>query len=405
MQWTDFSYLNRHDQIHAVTKEELERRLALVRGVMREKGTALFLLPSCRWNSLSIWLTGSEHPDMLLVPLEGKMVKVYGPENLSPDALAFRPEREDPLGLCMWADSIDFGWIASLAAACGGRIGYDNAEPLESGFLDSLRAAVPNLELVPMSDDISLLKAAKSPFEQELVWASARMHQKILEAVPAVLRVGRTMKEVSDELRWLAIQMGSTGEDMCLMIHIFDPDGRPQDAEFSAYPGRRFTASDITAVLMETNGPGGMFHAVCRYFAFGEPSAEFRERYRVAVEANRLVGQLMCPGNTIRNVADTVNNFIRSHGYYTDDCCYLHGMGYTMWEFPAIADNTYEKHYQLSEDLPLQAGMISLAHPHVGHSGNRYTIRDEMIRCIDSYIVAPGGAVRGNTLTQDIIRL
>lgn len=402
MKFGQFTMRNRHDQIEAVTPEERKRRFGIVRRIMKEKDIAVFLLPDCS-DSLGPWLCGTEYPSWLILPEEGELLKFYPKGTVNADTCAFIPEKEDPVGMCRWAVKEDWSQVARLAALHGGRIGVAALHAMDVQLYETLKAIIPGFEPVDIGDDIHLEKAKKSLFEQGLVWESARMHQKILEAVPSILRPGRTMKEVSDEIRYLALQFGSTGEDMCLMIHTQTLDGEPLDEQFEPYPGRRFGREDLVSVLLETNGPGGFYHALGRYFAFQKPSETFLKRYKTALEANHLAGRLMCPGNSLRNAADTVNQFIRGCGYYTDDCCYMHGMGYTMWEYPALADNTYEKNYQVSEDMPLTEGMISLAHPHVGYEENRYTPREAMVRCIDSYIVKEGGAVRGTGMTQDII--
>ncbi len=404
MKFEQFSMRNRHDQIYAVTAEEKLRRIELVKKVMREKEVEVFLLADCA-DSLGCWLCGTAYPALLVVPLEGDMIKIYPAGSSNPDTRAFVRVQEDPLGMCRQEEKPDWEQIARLVARCDGRIGTAGLENMDVQMYEQLTAAVPDLQPVDIGYDINIVRAEKSPFEQELLWESARMHQKILEAVPALLRPGRTMKEVSDDLRYLALEFGSTGEDMCLMIHTLDKEGIPLDEVFEPFPGRYFGAEDIVSVLVETNGPGGFYHAIGRYFAFCSPTEQFMERYKVAVEANQLVGKMMYPGNTLRNVADTVNDFIRDSGYYTDDCCYLHGMGYAMWEFPAIADNTFGKQKLPYEDLVLKEGMVSLAHPHAGKPDRRFTEREEMIRCIDSYMVREGGAARMNTMTQDIIML
>lgn len=94
------------------------------------------------------------------------------------------------------------------------------------------------------------------------------------------------------------------------------------------------------SILLETSGPGGLFSPNLRYWSFGDISDSFAERYRVALGAQNLVQSLLRPGISIRCVADRVNDYIRAAGHYTDNCCYIHSMGYAMGDYPVLTDNS-----------------------------------------------------------------
>ena len=64
-----------------------------------------------------------------------------------------------------------------------------------------LNRELPGTEWVDVDFEIGMIQGQKSEFEMQLVRESIRMHDNIHAAVPAILRIGRTVKEVSDDLR------------------------------------------------------------------------------------------------------------------------------------------------------------------------------------------------------------
>jgi Xaa-Pro aminopeptidase len=393
--------IRRHDRINAITKEERARRLGLLEEIIRTASVGALMVFECPKYGTGFWITSHEHQECTIVLDSGRVIEVYDTGCAwAPEVLVDEP---DVLGVCEQTDVFDAGLVADAAERAGGRIGVVNGEGMSIGYLRRLREAIPNLELVDLSDDVEFAKSPKSPFEQELSLLSADMHQRVFSAVPAMMRAGRTVKDLTDEIRYLALQLGSSGEDMCLMAHVLDKDGVPCHEGDTAFPGERIGNEGMVSLLLETNGPGGYYQVIGRYFAFEEPSDSFKARYETAVSANRLVGELMKPGVSLREVADTVNQFIRDAGYYTDDCCYLHSLGYFLYEYPSIADYTFVKNEQVSEDTPLVEGMLSLAHPHVGYEEPKFTPRDDMVRCVDTYRVTASGSTRCNSLSQDIV--
>ncbi len=408
MDFSQYPMINRYERIYALPESELERRWEAIRQVMRAHGltvTLFFQLEDC---GTGWWLLDCSNklPACVVLPLEDDPVAVY-PSRTAGEAGRFN--RRPYPGRTVVEDD-PYGRIANvnqcpsvrryLKAGQPARIGVFHGEAMTVALRRELLEGAQDAELVDITADIARARSLKSPFDQQLCRASAQMHRVFLEAVPSVVRIGRTEKEVLADLHRLAMDMGSGGEDMCLMMHSFTPRGEflPADA-YLELPGRRFEEGDLFSILLETSGPGGMFAANLRYWSFGDVTDEFMERYRIAVGAQDLVQSLLKPGVSLRQTADQVNDYIRGTGHYTDNCCYMHSMGYAMGDYPCLTDNSAHQRKLPEEDEPLRPGTLLLAHPHVGFAGP--TRRDDMVRVIETYLVGEESAERLTTAPRD----
>ena len=405
MNFERFDMLNRYERILAVPREEWHRRWDRVRDVMRELDLgAIFVYGNAR-AGIGFWLTGYNRQEITIVPFEGDIQEVLRKKPSYLNETAFCPVDGGASPVPSVNRVTAPAWVSLRAQIGIKRIGLINAIDMTVGNCEEIKQNLPGATFVNVDNEVGVLQGYKSEFELELVRESMKMHDRIHAAVPAILRVGRTMKEVSDDIRSLVLQNGSSGEDMCLMILTHDLDGRSNE-ESAVVPGKKFTRSDIVEVLLETNGPGGYYTVVMREYALGTPSDEFLARYEIAKSANLLAGKLMYEGNTLRKIADQVNDFIQSTGYTTDNCCYLHSMGYDLGEMPILRDatNPFDSE-KPSEVLPLHSGMVSLAHPHVGFRTSQAYNRHDMMRIVETWQVTRRGGIRLSKTPTDIIYL
>lgn len=411
MDFTQFGMINRYERICALPESELDRRWDALRQVMREHDVRVMLLNHVDDCGMAWWLIGcsSKLPSVIVFPLEGEPVAVYPSEMRAGTEFNDRPypgRTRVEAGIYGRVRNVNRFSAEEirrrLAKDQPARIGVVHPQMMTHGVKDELFGAIPELQLVDLTAQVARVRSQRSPFDIELARASAQMHRIFLEAVPSVARIGRTEKELKADLHRLAMDLGSGGEDMCLMLHVFDREGRMlRQGAYQRLPGRRLQEGDMFSILLETSGPGGLFSANLRYWSFGDVSEGFAERYRIAVEAQKLVQSMLRPGISIRCVADRVNDYIRATGHYTDNCCYMHSMGYTMGEYPCLTDNSVNQPKLAEEDDPLQPWTILLAHPHVGFA--QQTDRDDMARVIDTYLVHETGCERLTTTPREPI--
>ncbi len=409
MDFTTYSMINRYERICALPESELDRRWEAVRTVMRKHDVPVTVFANVGDCGMGWWLIGgsSKLPSYIIFPLDGEPTAVYPSRTRCGEGFNSRPyPGRTPVergiyGRVQNVNEFQAGLVKKHMRVGGpSRVGFVNPGALDIAAKRKLASEIPGMQIVDIGRDVAKIRSVKSEFDVELCRASAQMHRIFLETVPAIVRIGRTEKEVLADLHRLAMDFGSGGEDMCLMMHLFDSRGAilPHVPD-ETLPGRRFQQGDLLSILLETSGPGGQFTANLRYWSFGDPTDEFLERYQVAEGAQDLVQSLLKPGVSLRSVADQVNAFIRGKGHYTDDCCYMHSMGYTMGEYPVLTDNSVNQPKLPEEDDPLAANTILLAHPHVGFATP--TQRDDMMRIIETYLVREDGAERLTTTPRD----
>ena len=246
---------------------------------------------------------------------------------------------------------------------------------------------------------IDEFKVVKSDEERELIREANLMHEKLLWAAPMVVRQGRSVKDINNDLLHMSIEMGSGGH----FIHLFmmcggmdEPMHPPMDARREAWPGRVLNRGDRAFLLLETNGIGGHYTAIGRWVCLGEPSESFARTWDMAVRAQKNAGRLMVPGKTFRQVADENRKFIEGCGFETNDQNYLHSLGYVYGERPYLND--------VSENCPIREGMCYIAHPII----RRYYpelgpgVKDDCF-ALDTYHITANGGVRANAFPQELI--
>ena len=409
MDFTQFGMINRYERICALPESELDRRWGVIRDVMRAHDVPVMVLFNVGESGMAWWLIScsSKLPSVIIFPLEGEPVAVYPPRGRVTDSFNDRPypgrtKVEGGIhGRVRNTNSFRAENVRRyLTPGKPARIGAVHPQAMTQGVRKELLGGIPDAHLVDLTAQVARVRSQRSSFDLELARASAQMHRVFLEAVPSIARIGRTEKELKADLHRLAMDLGSGGEDMCLMLHVFDREGRIlRQGPDQALPGRRLQEGDRFSILLETSGPGGLFSANLRYWSFGDISDSFAERYRVALGAQNLVQSLLRPGISIRCVADRVNDYIRAAGHYTDNCCYIHSMGYAMGDYPVLTDNSAHQPKLPEEDDPLQPWTILLAHSHVGFAPR--TDRDDMARIIETYLVSDTGCERMTTAPRE----
>ena len=93
-------------------------------------------------------------------------------------------------------------------------------------------------------------------------------------------------------------------------------------------------SSDL--LLIENNGPGGMFAELSRTFVLGKPAQELVDALGHILEAQTHTLKLMKPGASCKDIIESHNAFMRSRGLPEEKRLYAHGQGYDMVERPLV---------------------------------------------------------------------
>ena len=168
-----------------------------------------------------------------------------------------------------------------------------------------------------------------------------------------VIRPGLRGFELYAEVLHKTTLMGSERQ---LVLVNSGPQGAPVPFAPLHFQNRVMQEGDQVSLLIEVNGPGGMYAELGRIFSIGEPSQEMRDAMAVSVAAQELSLGMLKPGADPRELWDANNTFMEKNGYFPELRLYAHGQGYDLVERPLI---------RYDEPMKIQAGMNLTVHPTV----------------------------------------
>ncbi len=115
--------------------------------------------------------------------------------------------------------------------------------------------------------------------------------------------------------------------------------------------GNQFT------LMVEINGPGGMYAEIGRVYFLGKVPSELYDAYELCKETQRVTLKLLKPEADPAEIWRANNEFLLKRGQIPETRLYAHGQGYDLVERPAIRDD---------ESMKLKAGMNITVHPTIG---------------------------------------
>jgi len=152
------------------------------------------------------------------------------------------------------------------------------------------------------------------------------------------------------------------------------PPGKPARLVLPCFANRVIEEGDQFTILIETNGPGGVWTELQRTICLGDASPELEAHFALAQELQRVTLNLLKPGADPREIWEANNAFLRSRGYPEEHRIYAHSMGYDMVERPGVS---------AEETIKIQARMNIAVHPAVssdkalGMYCENYLVREE----------------------------
>lgn len=403
--------VNRYEQVSCFSKEEMERRFALMRQTMREQETDVVLILEGFWEGYSQWLTGNRNPSVVIVPADGKITAVFGETFLRKGEYPSEDLKTERMTDFLMPETVhpDIEYVYGFSGYQvnellehyhNHRLGFIHLEAMTARMEDYLKASVPEAEYIDITSALDAVKGVKSPEEMELIRNAVVIHEKVLEALPSIIRPGRTVRQINIETRYLMHQLGS-GTEECLAFALqFGNDRKGPLTHHSGlcvYPERALEKGDRIFMLLECNGIGGHFTALGRNFCLGEPDAETVKYWELCLKMQDFAAERLKPGAVIKNIFDENVKYIESLGYQTNRQNYLHSLGYVLGEKPYLHDP--------SETIPLRENMVYLNHPHVRIDRGADTgkvVYDDLY-AIDTYRVTPKGGVRQNKIPRELI--
>lgn len=404
--------VNRYEQVELFSRVEYQRRLNGVRDVMKAQGVQVALFLECGEETYDHWLMGRRFLDLMIVPEKNEAMGVaLGELN---EALCDEPNRTDfgryilqkvPTPVCDGVKYIGHpgdDYLAELIAAeKPERIGLVLPANLNASLYDAITRKLPRVEFVDISIPVAMFRSIKSQEELYAVRQSRNIQVKVMEALPQIMRLGRTLGDMQREISDLFTELGATGVRNG-NIHYCGPMDAPLDGPMNAFADHKLSYGDRYNALFEVNGPGHQHIAFERHYCIGEPTAAYAKSVSDAIKVHNYAVSLMKPDSlSLSQIAVKTRKFANTQGlelYESLGWNWMHGMGAFFYDQYSLEDYT--------EDLPLQAGIMLHCHPLI----YRYypdlgpNVRDSL-HLVNTYLITQDGAVDLVGLPKDLIVL
>ncbi|MDE5583545.1 MAG: aminopeptidase P family protein [Ruminococcus sp.] len=263
------------------------------------------------------------------------------------------------------------------------------SETMTIKTLNNYRKMFSNIEFDDsdnLSNTINKLRMVKSPDELENMRKSQEIAEKSLDELLPFIKVGRTEREVANELNRLMVANGA--EDLSFETIVLSgkntsiPHGVPSD---KALQEGEFLLMDFGAVF------NGYHSDMTRTFCIGQPTDEMVKIYNIVLEAQLAGIQSARSGITGRELDRVARDIIKKYGYGENFGHSLgHGVGLEIHEKPNASPNY---------DIPLETGSVVTVEPGIYIEG-KFGVRIE-----DFVILTENGCDNLTKYAKNIISL
>jgi Xaa-Pro aminopeptidase len=132
------------------------------------------------------------------------------------------------------------------------------------------------------------------------------------------------------------------------------PLGTPVILKRRQFQNRVLQKGDQFTLLVEVNGPAGLYTEIGRVFFVGNVPSELYDTNELCKEAQEVTLKLLKSGADPGELLRANNDFLVKRGFFPETRLYAHGQGYDLVERPAIRED---------EPMKLKARMNITVHP------------------------------------------
>lgn len=252
-------------------------------------------------------------------------------------------------------------------------VGFVTPNALPHGFVSAIKGKLDGkVNFVDATEWIDRIKAIKSPEEIALIRRCATMQDEIFAQVLKFIKPGVRDIDVTS----LAQREGQIrGSEQGIFLGASSPVGIRSSFAPRYMQGRTLKAGDHLSLLIEVNGPGGMYTEIARTIVLGKASNELLDGFAAVREAQTHTLSLIKPGVKASDVAAAHDAYMTQRGMPAELRLYAHGQGYDMVERPLI---------RRDENMTFEAGMNLAVHP-------GYETPSIFAVICDNYMVEPNG--------------
>lgn len=379
-----------------ISSAELERRWAAVRAAMAGRGIDALLMQANNdfMGGYVKYFTDlpatNGYPVTVVFPKDERMTVIgqgaFGmARELPPEGDGVRRGVARFLGTPSYA-SVPYsaGYDAELAAGAlkgFSRVGLVGTAAMSYALIRNLAFTG---ESVDASDLVDRIKAVKSAEEIALMRRTAAMQDAAWEEVLKAIRPGMRDLEVAAVAEHAGHRHGS---EQGLFLCASGPVGSAAVFGNRHLQNRVIREGDYFSLLIENNGPGGLYTELGRTCVLGKASQEMRDEYQIILKARRFTLERLRPGASCKEIWEQYNGFLRAEQRPEEKRLHCHGQGYDMVERPLVRHD---------EAMPIAADMVLSCHPTYA------TARTYSWIC-DNYLIGPRGATERLHCTEERI--
>ena len=277
--------------------------------------------------------------------------------------------------------------IESLRPFAKATIGLVGTYQMSFALVDYMKRHLPEANFVDASEMIDYLKVIKSPEEIDLCIRTALVQDGAMRAAFAAIKPGMRDAEVAAVAQHYCHAHGTENG-----IYLCASWTEGESSHFGGWhqQNRVIKKGDVFVLLVETNGPGGMYCELGRTAVLGKASATLKEEFAFTLEARRFTNNLLMPGTKSSDVWNEYNAFMVKNGRPPESRLYCHGQGYDLVERPLIRKD---------ETMVIQAGMNIVVHPTYQKDGVLSWI------CDNYPITANGPGARMHEFPEEIVEI
>jgi Xaa-Pro aminopeptidase len=333
-----------------ISTAELERRWKAVRAAMQEAKIDVLLMQNNNdyMGGYVKYFTDTPatngYPNTVVFPRDDEMTVVcQGPfGGTEANAAVWRGVRQvlttPSYASAHYTNDYDPALAATaLKPYAQGTIGYVGTYQMSVALLEFIKRAFPNATFVDATELVDKIKVIKSAEEMELVKRAALMQDGAMKAAFAAVKPGMRDVEVAAVAQAYSLCHGSeNGIYLCASM----PLGSPSKFGNRHVQNRVIREGDQIALLVEDNGPGGMYTELGRSCVVGTkvPQA-MKDELDFCKQARKFTLDLLKPGTPCKDIWDAFNDFMTKNGRPPEARLYCHGQGYDLVERPLIRND------------------------------------------------------------------
>lgn len=264
--------------------------------------------------------------------------------------------------------------VEALRPFAAGKIGLVGTSSMPLAFGDCLRTELDGARFGEATEMVNRVRAIKSAEELDCVRATAALQDAAMRAAFAAVEPGRRDSDVAAVAQHAAQELGSEqGIYWCA-------SAPPGEAARVAHPHsqhRVMQPGDLFYLMIEVNGPGGMYTELGRICILGTLPEQLREEYEFCLQAQRYCQSLLRPGASPAEIWAEYNDYLRRNGRPEETRLHCHSQGTDLVEPPLI---------RAEEPVAIQADMNIACHPRYVVSGFCSWVCDNVITHADGTI-------------------